>query len=104
MKAAWIGDNAGWWLYKIARELYPDNKHKAALVYNCWMQYIFGRPCQFPMPPEVRAVADCLRRALISPTRFWFERAWRCLPEDVRVHNAERDLKWDVIYADEPDI
>jgi len=104
MKAAWIGDNVGWWLYRRARELYPTNKHAAHLIYQCWLQYIFGRPCPYPIPTDVRAVVDCLKRAMLSRTRFWFEAAWRCLPPEVREEAEERDLKWDLIHADEPDV
>jgi len=104
MKAAWVGDNVGWWLMRRARERAGGDDYYALIIYNCWMQYIFGRPCPLDMPEAVRQVADCLRRALISRTRFWFEKAWRCLPEDVRRENEEREIKWDSIYSDEPDV
>jgi len=104
MKAAWVGDNVGWWLMRHAREYAEGNGYYALIIYNCWLDYIFGRPCPYDMPPEVRTVADCLRRAMISNTRFWFEAAWRCLPEDVRRENEDRDLKWDSIHGYEPDI
>jgi len=104
MKAGWVGENVGWWLMRYARAYAKGHKHFAHIVYNCWLQYIFGAQCPYEMPPEVKQVADCLRRALLSQTRFWFDAAWRCLPPEVQKEAIEREIKWDLIHCDEPDV